>query len=135
MQIRNHNSQSGKRAKLSKKGANSTSKNRPGLIFVKVPQNWIDNIEVVKAIETIAIDFFRNTDRVVSIKFYVSHLELTNQGVHHRHAFREITNYNSRFHDGRNWNRFTGPEHREAGMACHQNGKGFGLFVILNEQL
>jgi hypothetical protein len=92
-----------------KKARTQLPEDRPSLVFVKVPQNWIDDIEVVKALETIAIDFFRNTDRVVSIKFYVSHLELTNQGVHHRHAIREITNCNSRLHNGRNWDLFTTP--------------------------
>jgi hypothetical protein len=92
-----------------KKARTQLPKDRPGLIFVKVPQKWIDDIEVVNELERIATDFFRNRDRVVSIKFYVSHLELTNQDVRHHHAIKEITNYNSRFHNGRNWHLFTKP--------------------------
>jgi hypothetical protein len=114
-----------------KKARTQLPKDRPGLIFVKVPQNWIDNIEVVKALETIAIDFFRNTDRVVSIKFYVSHLELTNQGVTRLERSQitiagftteEIGTYSQSL------------EHREAGTACHPNGKGYGYSLIRNEQ-
>jgi hypothetical protein len=91
-----------------KKARTQLPKDRPGLIFIKVPQNWIDDIEVAKGMLGIGNDFLRNTDRVVSIKFYASHLETTNQ-VQHRHAFREITNHNSQFHSGRNWDLFTKP--------------------------
>jgi hypothetical protein len=48
----------------------------------------------------------RNTDRVVSIKFYVSLLETRDNMVMHRHAYKEITNEASRFHDGRDWDLF-----------------------------
>jgi len=44
---------------------------------------------------------------VVSIKFYVSHLEIGNGMMRHRHALKEITNSASRFHGGRNWDLFT----------------------------
>ena len=47
--------------------------------------------------------FFRNTDRIISVKFYVSHLTIGNGIVLHRHAVREITNERSKFNDGRNW--------------------------------
>ena len=52
--------------------------------------------------------FFRNTDRIISIKFYVSHLETRDGIVHHRHAYREMTNEASRFYGGQNWDLFTG---------------------------
>ena len=42
----------------------------------------------------------------MSIKFYVSHLQIGNGMVLHRHAFRELTNDVSRFHDDRNWDLF-----------------------------
>ena len=80
--------------------------NRPCIIFMKVPQSWIEDVAVAVAMEGIGRELMRNTDRIVSIKFYVSHLEARNNMLIHRHAFREITNEASRFHDGRNWDLF-----------------------------
>ena len=51
--------------------------------------------------------FLRNTDRIVAITFYVSHLETHDSVVMHRHALRELTNEPSRFNQGRNWELFT----------------------------
>ncbi len=80
---------------------------RPGIIFMKVPQHWITDPAVAAAMVSVGRDFLRNTDRVVSIKFYVSHLSTVGGVVRHLHAFRELTNEASRFHSGRNWNLFT----------------------------
>jgi hypothetical protein len=81
---------------------------RPGVIFLKVPQAWTDDVAVAVAMVEEGRRFLRNTDRVISIKFYVSHLETRDGIVHHRHAYREITNQKSRFYDGKNWDLFTG---------------------------
>lgn len=80
---------------------------RPGIIFIKVPQSWISDLETAVAMVEAGSKFFRNTDRIVSIKFYVSHLETRNNMIMHRHALREITNEASRFHGGRNWDLYT----------------------------
>ena len=80
--------------------------NRPCIIFMKVPQSWIEDVAVAVAMEGIGRELMRNTDRIVSIKFYVSLLEARNNMLIHRHAFREITNEASRFHEGRNWDLF-----------------------------
>ena len=80
---------------------------RPGVIFVKVPQTWTEDVRIANAFVAVGSEFFRTTNRVVSIKFYVSHLETKNEMVSHRHAFREITNTESKFHGGRNWDLFT----------------------------
>lgn len=81
---------------------------RPGVIFLKVPQAWIADASVVAAMVDEGRRFLRNTGRIISIKFYVSHLETRDGMVTHRHAVREITNEASRFNDGRNWDLFTG---------------------------
>jgi hypothetical protein len=82
-------------------------KDRAGMIFVKIPQSWIEEVEVAKALVSVANDFLRHTDRVVSVKFYVSQLEAINNRILHRHGLREVTNVNSRHHAGRNWDLFT----------------------------
>jgi hypothetical protein len=79
---------------------------RAGIIFMKVPQSWISELGVAAAMVNVGQEFFRNTDRIVSIKFYISFLDTVKQMVRHRHAFREITNEASRFHGGRNWDLF-----------------------------
>jgi hypothetical protein len=80
---------------------------RPGIIFMKVPQSWISDAEMAVAMVEAGHKFLRNTNRIVSIKFYVSHLETRDNMVMHRHALREITNEGSRFHEGRNWDLYT----------------------------
>ncbi len=79
---------------------------RAGIIFMKVPQSWLIDINTTVSMVNVGHDFLRNTDRVVSIKFYVSLLDTMDGMVRHRHAFREITNESSRFHAGRNWDIF-----------------------------
>ncbi len=79
---------------------------RASIIFMKVPQSWISSIDTAISMVDVGQEFFRNTGRVISIKFYVSVLDTVNNMVRHRHAFREITNASSRFNDGRNWDLF-----------------------------
>ena len=79
---------------------------RPGIIFIKVPQSWIENPAMAHAMIKVGREFLASTGRVASVKFYVSHLSIGNGMVAHRHAFRELTNCASRFHGGRNWNLF-----------------------------
>jgi hypothetical protein len=79
---------------------------RPCVIFMKVPQQWISDLPTAKALVDVGRDFMKTTDRVVSVKFYVSHLVTQDGFVLHRHAFRELTNEGSRFSGGRDWDLF-----------------------------
>jgi hypothetical protein len=79
---------------------------RPGIIFIKVPKSWVADVAMAVQMVDIGLRFMRNTDRIVSIKFYVSLLETRDNMVMHRHAYKEITNEASRFHDGRDWDLF-----------------------------
>jgi len=90
-----------------KKAKGQLPKDRPGIIFIKVPQSWISDLEVAKEMVNVGKDFLKTTGRIISVKFYVSQLQTVNKMVMHRHALREITNSDSRFHDGRNWDLFT----------------------------
>src|SRR5208283_4385964 len=69
---------------------------RPGIIFVKVPQRCIVEAENAAAMVDAGRKFLRNTDRIVAITFYVSHLETRDNMVMYRHALRELTNETSR---------------------------------------
>jgi hypothetical protein len=46
-------------------------KTRPGVIFVKVPRHWLD-ARFAEDLERLTDRFFRNTGRVVSVKFYTA---------------------------------------------------------------
>jgi len=79
---------------------------RPGIIFVKTPQSWIADIQTANALVQVGSEFLRRTSRVVSVKFYVWHLDRVGDTLRHRHAFRELTNEHSKFHAGRDWDLF-----------------------------
>ena len=81
-------------------------RDQAGIIFMKVPQTWIETIAMATEIVDVARGFMRNTGRIISIKFYVSHLQLSNEAVLHRHAYRELTNESSRFYAGQKWDIF-----------------------------
>ena len=80
---------------------------KPGIIFVKVPQNWFDVPGMVDDLNKIALDFMRGTGRIVSVKYYISHVTFRDQATLHRHAYKELSNASSRF-PARDWNLFTG---------------------------
>jgi len=84
-------------------------KDRPGIVFVKMPQHWMDLTEfkLIGDLREITTDFLRGTQRVVSIKYYVSTLDFENNGVRHKHGFIELNNPNNKFDPTRNWALFT----------------------------
>lgn len=89
-----------------KKARGQLPADRAGIIFIKVPQRWIEDPGTFEAMVRTAREFLATTGRVVSIKFYVSHLTIGNGMVWHRHAFKEFTNCTSRYYGGRNWDLF-----------------------------
>ena len=89
-----------------KKARGQLPPDQAGIIFIKVPQRWIESPDTAAAMIATARDFLATTGRVVSVKFYVSHLEIGNGMVAHRHAFRELTNGTNRFDGERNWDLF-----------------------------
>ena len=94
---------------------------RPGIIFVKVPQHWFQNREtMVQSLRDIATDFLRGTGRVVSIKFYVeiAHIDSATQMVLHRHAVDELNNPNARF-ERKYWDIFKGYRPPDDGSGPH----------------
>jgi hypothetical protein len=79
---------------------------RPSTIFVKVPSHWFADLEHAIALEGIARDFLRGTQRVVSIIFYSNHLLYRDGSLSHSHAFKEVTNPRNRFDQERDWEMF-----------------------------
>jgi len=89
------------------KGRSQLPKDKPGIIYVKVPQHWFDDPRMADALQRIAMDFMRSTKRIVLVCYYISHLsfEPENQRTVHRHAYQENQNPKNRF-PYRNWQLF-----------------------------
>ncbi len=91
---------------------------QPGIVFVKVPQEWLDPTQQDAAftgemLDAVA-DFFRNTKRVVLAVFYVFHIEHGPTHTANRHAILERVNPAHRFDPAVEWRlmaneRFTDP--------------------------
>jgi hypothetical protein len=90
-----------------KKARSQLPADRPGLVFIKVPQRWIEDTTTADKMIAVAREFLATTGRIASIKFYVSHLRIGNGMVLHRHALKEISNPNNRFDSTRNWDLFS----------------------------
>lgn len=88
-------------------------KEAPGMILFKVPQHWFVDRTIGSELRRVALDFLRRTRTVVSVKFYVSVVDLdpVNQMTVQRHAYDEIVNVNTKF-EARNWMIFKGNPHR-----------------------
>jgi hypothetical protein len=84
-------------------------KDRPSFIFVKIPPRWFDDLPVAVALMDIARDFFRQTGRIVSIKYYMSNVVHRNGMLTQIHGFKELSNPHNRFDPTRSWDMFAEP--------------------------
>jgi hypothetical protein len=57
---------------LEKARRENLPKNEPGIIFVKVPQTWVENEITLKGISETVREFLRNTRRIVSAIIYTA---------------------------------------------------------------
>jgi hypothetical protein len=82
--------------------------NKPGVIFVKVPQTWLEDASVAASMNEVVKDFLRNTQRVVSIVLYtVAAMPMEDREmVLMRHRFVEIANAAHRFDGTKTWTLF-----------------------------
>jgi hypothetical protein len=83
---------------------------RPSFIFVKAPPDWMYERLPKGPLNEIARDFLRSTQRVVSIKFYISEIVYKDNFITHNQMFKEISNPNNRFDKTRNWDIFANPQ-------------------------
>jgi hypothetical protein len=73
-------------------------KARPAVIFVKVPQTWVEAGQLVRSdLVDLTDDFLRQTTRVVSIVFYTHFVTISAGRLGERHICHEITNERSAF--------------------------------------
>jgi hypothetical protein len=89
-----------------KKGLKQLPKGRPGLIFVKMPQEWTfekgETVMLPMPVVNATRGFLRNTTRVVKVVYYIFHLARHPAGILNRHAIREVNN--PRNPDSSPWN-------------------------------
>lgn len=92
-----------------KKARTQFPENRPSIIFMKVPHRWFEEPIHGVSLNSIAETFLRETGRIVSVKFYVSHIGYRDKAISHDLTFKEISNPNNRFDPARDWNMFAEP--------------------------
>jgi hypothetical protein len=88
---------------LNKARTNNLPPDKPGIVFVKVPQTWFE--EVDKEICAVVEGFLRGTERIVSVVVYTTvTMELAEQKMMLlRHRFREFLNDSHRFDRTKSW--------------------------------
>jgi hypothetical protein len=93
------------RNSLAKARTSNLPPDKPGVVFVKVPQPWLEDDSIRRGIYTVVEDFLRNTGRVVSVIIYATYtIELTERTMMlMRHRFQEFPNGTHRFDRTKNW--------------------------------
>jgi hypothetical protein len=83
---------------------------RPGIIFVKVPERWLNEDEFQRLSIPCANRFLGGVRRIVSIKFYTTRVTFKNNVMRVDYAFKEISNPNTDFGNDVDWSIFRTPE-------------------------
>jgi hypothetical protein len=93
---------------LSKARTNNLPADKPGIVFVKVPQGWLELAEIRVSIRDMVQGFLRNTERIVSVVVYTTHMQTVSENTMMlmRHRFEEIPNLKHRFDMSRSWTLF-----------------------------
>jgi hypothetical protein len=78
--------------------------NRPGVFFLKVPQDWMEHPDFPEIMYLAVKRFFETgTGRVVSIVVYIEPVTWTEDGISQGHVFAEFINPRHRFQKDRDW--------------------------------
>jgi hypothetical protein len=90
---------------LNKVRTNNLPPDKPGIIFVKVPQTWLEQEHVRKDLYAVIEGFLRNTERIISVVVYATVMvELAEQKMMlMRHRFHEFLNASHRFDLTKSW--------------------------------
>ena len=78
---------------------------KPGMIFAKVPAHWMDEPDFAETTIDQANELFRQSQRIVSIKFYVAPTSIKDGYATQLHAYKELNNPKTRF-GSRDWTLF-----------------------------
>ena len=90
---------------LNKARSNNLPPDEPGIVFVKVPQNWLEQEHMRKGLYTAVGEFLRKTERIVSVVVYTTvTVELPDKKMMLlRHRFHEFLNPSHRFDRTKDW--------------------------------
>jgi hypothetical protein len=93
-----------------KKARKQLPSDRPGIVFVKVPQRWVDlgtgNLGVDTDVSETLAKFFQTAKRVVLVVLYTKFTFHGSQGTAIRHVALERENPQSRYAQDRSWRLF-----------------------------
>jgi hypothetical protein len=93
-----------------KKARRQLPDDRPGIAFVKVPQEWVDrtngNLGLGEEVPTLLNEFFKGTRRVVLVAFYSKLTTDTPEGTAINYVARQFENADSRFSRTGSWDLF-----------------------------
>lgn len=81
---------------------------RPGIFFIKIPQQWLEVEDHATITGQAAMDFFNtNTQRVVSVVYYSEPISYNAGTIRQDHRFKEVQNPKvTRFGKGKDWRVF-----------------------------
>jgi hypothetical protein len=83
-------------------------RDEPGIVFVKVPQAWVEVREIPNELMDVAADFLRQTERVVLVVLYCL-VQFPKHGLTvHRPLVDEVENPKHRFDMAKTWRLFKG---------------------------
>jgi hypothetical protein len=103
---------------------------RAGVAFIKVPQHWLTEVAQVHELENCALEWLRrNTQRIVSVKFYASVLFFGEVVSQPAMQYKEITNPRHRF-PSRDWDLFEDRPRLRDGMSTGMPDHWFTLFYF-----
>lgn len=85
-------------------------KDRPAMIFVKVQSHWFTEPKIYSMLGEVTRGFFRNTRRIISVKYFVNQSDYLEDGILHTHRYREMSNPRNCFDPARTWQLFKPPD-------------------------
>ena len=112
---------------LEKARKQNLPKDKPGVVFVKVPQTWLESAETRRGIAETAREWLQGTERVVLVVLYcyVNFFHKKIQMTVLRHLVEEIQIKNIGLMSTRIGSFLNITLFRKSGRECHQNGIGF----------
>jgi hypothetical protein len=89
-----------------KKARGQLPNEKPGIIFVKVPEHYLFDTQFQTQSIQIARRFLGGISRIVSVKYYVEPLQFANNVMRVDLAYKEVSNPRTDFGDDVDWNLF-----------------------------
>jgi hypothetical protein len=79
---------------------------KPGIVLIKFPADWLGVADHVKRLLTPTNDFFASNTRIVSVGFYTNPIAFDGISVALSHVFMEVHNAHNKFDVKRDWRLF-----------------------------